>query len=236
MVELAGFETPEELAENYEKVKGDVDGLSEQISQLTQLKGRQGNELGQLRQDLARAEGKMEAMGTTKEPGVTVESIQEQFQNGDITEAEALTLHGDLVRGEFDEKLTGIRNEVTQFKDETTKEKYVEKFLANPENKGYVEAYEAGALKGDMDNGMSAEHAWDRYRLTKTREEMESAAKAAEEKGMEKGAKLETQKKKAGKVLGGSGGSFKATTEDAPQSRAERLEHARGVLDRHRAQ
>jgi len=242
----AGFSDPAQLAQEYTTLKSQHEQLNGQVKNLEQLKGRQGSELGQLRQSHARLQGMIEAMQQQRptSQGPTVEDIGMQLQAGQITEAQAFKAVADiatqqsltLAEQKFQKALSA---ESGKFREELSRRDYVSQFMA--ENPGYKEAYAGGKLSQWIDQGMSGEEAWANFQLTQTRAELdalkkqaETSKKQAEQDGIKKGAQLEAGKTAAGKVLGQHQASFTQGAQ-GPQSREQRKQAALATLQKMRS-
>jgi len=219
--DYAGFSTPEELVSAYQSTVQEQDALKTQISNLESLKGRHGNEIGQLRQQLAQLTGQIEGMRSSQktEPQMSIEDIKNAVLNGQMTEAEGIALASQTAeKRAVEQAKTELSNQFNQFKQQTAQERAVEKFLS--ENQGYVEALESGKLDQWLDiapdgTKTGGKEAWTQYQLHTTRAELEalkqkaaSAAAEAEKGGIDKGLELAKSKANAGKVLNGKGGQF----------------------------
>lgn len=214
---FAGFKTPEELATAYQSAQSEREILQQQISNLESLKGRQGNELGQLRQKVAELTGHIDGLKSSlpaQQKAPTMQEIAAKAQAGEIGMDEALLMASKVSEQNFKQLL---QKEIGSLKEQTAKEKYVARFMS--ENPGYKEAFEGGKLQSWLDQGMTGEEAWDKYQLQATKAENESlkkqaqeAAKKAEQSGMDKGIQLEKSKSAAGRVLSGKGGKFAQVT------------------------
>jgi len=231
-----GFETPEALAAEYEKVSG-------QVKELESLKGRQGTELGELRTTLARLEGELEAYKSGaggkggESAAVDLAELERQYDNGEITLAQFLTKR-DAERDKiYDQRL---KDGLTEFQREQDDKAYAAEFIRD--NPGYVEAYNAGRLADDIAKGLSPQHAWDRYQLRASKEELESlkeqsrkAIEEAEKKGAQKGARLEKGSEAAAKVLGEGQGSFAEGGGKTPRTHSEQVAAGVELIQRMRS-
>lgn len=247
--QYGGFNTPEELAADYEAKTGELTRYQEQVRNLETLKGRHGNEIGTLRQQIAQLTGQIEGMRSATPPapaGPTIDDIASKLESGDIDEATAIKMAHNLATQEAETRLgqkfqTMLQSELGKRDEQTAREKYVSQFLS--ENPGYKEAYENGKLDQWINQGMPGEVAWDKYQLQATKAELqtlkkqaEDAVKAAEAQGLNRGIQIEQGKSAAGKVLTGKGGQFaqvsgKFDLNDPNQRRTagiERLKQLRG--------
>lgn len=219
----AGFETPEALAEAYQSTTGQVESLSKQIKDLESIKGRQGNEMFQLKQQLAQMQGRLEGMNQQRQQapaqrGPTLDDIAKQLESGDISEATAIRLASQITANDVQTRLgrqfqQQMQKEIGGIHQKMEQKEYVRNFLA--QNKGYEEAYTQGKLSPWLEKGMSGEEAWDKYQLqakeaelSELRKQANQAAKKAEESGFDKGIKINQGKLAAGKVLAGKGGKM----------------------------
>lgn len=247
----AGFSTPEELAADYTAKTEELAGLQSQIQNLESLKGRQGGEIGNLRQQLATLNGQLEgmrsAMPQASTAGPSVDDVIAQYNSGEITEAEAFQKVATITAQTTENNLKGhVASEIERFKAEAAQAQYAEKFIL--ENPGYKEAFESGKLDQWMSRNpdgsvTGGEFAWAQYQLQAKdaelaafKQQAEESAKAAEQSGIDKGIKIEQGKTAAGNVLTGKGGQFAASNgnfnlNDPTQRRQagiERLKQLRG--------
>lgn len=202
----AGFQTPEELEAEYSRVKKEAE-------ELTSLKGRFGNELGNLRAEKARLEGILQGIQTARPagPSVTLADLDAKLQANDITLPEYLRQRDAIRDRETEQKL---EKKFGGFKSEYEQEKYADQFIKD--NPGYLDAFTKGLLAEWFDRGYSGEEAWTQYQLRQTaierdvfKKQLEEKTNQAREEGIRAGTKIEQGKAPAGKVLGdGAGGSF----------------------------
>lgn len=217
----AGFSTPEELASDYQAKVGDLARFQEQVRNLESLKGRHGNEIGQLRNQIATLTGQIEGMRTVQSPaqaGPTIDDIAKQLDDGDIDEAQAFRMAEKVITQQTETRLGQkfhemLQTELGKIQQKTDHERYVEKFLSD--NPGYKESYESGKLQKWLDQGMPGEQAWDKYQLEATKAELQTlkqqskdSALQAEQRGIVTGSQIEKGKSAAGKVLTGTKGQF----------------------------
>ena len=206
-----GFSTPEELAAAYQKTLADKENLE-------RLKGRMGNELGQIRSEHAKLTGMVEALRSVREEssrqGVSTESVYQQLEDGDINEAQALKMMEKALEDRYSREIKRVNDEFAKFRESYESEKYVKDFLSKPENAGYKDAFERGDLDRWLNQGVPGEVAWVHYKAEKAEakaKELEAkiatAKTEAERTGLQRGAQLERGKTLAAKVLGeGPGG------------------------------
>ncbi len=236
----AGFGTPEELVTAHTELVATHEGLQGQVTELESLKGRQGTELGTLRQTTANLEGQIEALKTAQIPAAsdTLATIQTQYENDEITLGDLLVKRDAVMQGNFEKTLDEKFN---SFQDSADRRTYEEKFIGD--NPGYLEAYNAGHLTEDINRGMSGEHAFSRFganqaqiKITELEAELQTKIKEAGDAGIQKGAQLEKGKLPSGKVLSGAGsGSFNAQGERVvPLSRAEQRQKGLELINKMR--
>jgi len=235
VTDLAGFQTPEELANGFKQVSG-------QVKELESLKGRQGNELGALRQQVAIQQGKLEGMqeamsSRSQEQGPTESALYQQYEAGEIDMPTFLSQRDSIREGAIKKEFAGQLN---QFKAQTDQEKYADQFIKD--NPGYVEAYDAGALSEDMQKGYSAEHSWDRFKARELEGKyaelsgkMDEITKTAQQKGVQNGIKIEQGKKAAGSVLSGSGDPAARNTPSGVIPKTERVSAGVDLIRRMRS-
>ena len=237
---FAGFETSEELVTAHEKLVADSEGLQGQVTELESLKGRQGNELGQLRQTMANLEGQIETFKTAQTPGAsdTLVEIERQYNADEITMGEFLAKRDTVMQSGFEKTLD---EKFTSFQDSADRRTYEEKFIGD--NPGYLEAFKAGKLTDDINQGMSGEHAFSRFegrqaqtKIAELEAKLKTETKEAEAGGIQKGVQLEQGKLPSGKVLSDAGsGSFSSQGERVvPLSRAEQRQKGVEVINRMR--
>jgi len=212
----AGFSTPEELAEAYQRTLSDKENLE-------RLKGRMGNELGQIRMDHARLSGVVEALQSARaesaSQGISTASVYQQLENGDINEVQALKLMEQALEAKYNNEISKVNKDFSRFRDEYESEKYVRQFLSKPENAGYKEAFDKGELDRWINQGVPGEVAWVHLkaeraesRAKELEKKIASAKTEAERLGLQRGAQLERGKTVAARVLGdGPGGRIAET-------------------------
>lgn len=201
--DYGGFESPEALVADYIRVKGEADDLSG-------LKGRQGKEIGDLKSEVSRLGGTIEALKEVKKsdaPTYDVHDLERQYTDGDITLAQYTQRSNEAVRSQMKED---FKQELGTFKTELERQSYVDRFIVD--NPGYVETFDAGKLSKWTDRGMSGENAWREYRLENSGSELETLRKENEElkkqvqsEGLQNADKIKQGKDAAGKVLGNDG-------------------------------
>lgn len=227
---LGGYESVEALVSAHQTSK-------QQVTDLESLKGRQGNEIGDLRRDLSEAQGYIKGLETKSSQVLTRADIERKLDAEEITEEEAADLRDKALISKVMGKTQKLLSEQ---KAQSDHDKYVDKYLK--EHPEYEKVYHARLLDDDIKDGYTAEHAYDRYvsrenaRLLKEKEsELKTKTTKAEADGVQKGVKVEQQKKEAGKVLGGDTTSFSSENTQKPLSRGEQRERARELVDRMRS-
>jgi len=223
--QYGGFDTPELLAADHAVKVNELTALNTQVKNLESIKGRHGNEIGTLRNQIATLTGQIEGMKVAKPEapaGPTIDDIAKQLEDGDIDEAKAIKMAHQAATQEVETKLgqkfqTMFDTKIGEIQKAADQEKYVAQFMKD--NPGYSEAYESGKLDKWINGGVPGEEAWDKFQLETTKAELQSlkstaeaAALAAGKAGLDKGIKIEQGKTAAGKVLTGKGGQFSATT------------------------
>ncbi len=211
---FGGFETQEALIADHNRLKGEVDDLSG-------VKGRQGQEIGDLRQKLVAQEAFSEGLQTaqTNQPAqpagttpVTRSDINRQFGAGEITQDQANDMKETIVKEEMRSEFQEIIQESDTKRETQT---YADRFIAAHED--YTELYNSGALQPYMNNGASAEEAYFQHtgntkvdvlaEENKTLKEQLAAKQTTERSdGVQEGVKIAQGSEAAGKVLGGSQG------------------------------
>lgn len=234
----AGFKSVEELTSAYEKTRKDVEELSS-------LKGRFGNELGQLRAEKARLEGMVQGIQASRVPSgpvVTVADLDARLAANEITLPDYLRQRDALRERELEQKVEQkLKQEIGGFQSEVEKQKYIDRFVS--ENPGYIDAFNKGDLSPWLDRGMSGEDAWTQYRLKQVeterdtlRKQIEEQTNKARQEGIQAGTKIEAGKQAAGKVLGGGAGggaSFGQGNPNPPlRSHSERVQAGVALLNR----
>ena len=223
----AGFQTPEELEAEYTRVKKEAE-------ELTSLKGRFGNEVGQLRSEKARLEGILQGIQTARPsaPVVTLADLDAKLAANDITLPDYLRHRDALREREIEQKL---EQKIGGYQSELQRQQYIDRFIS--ENPGYTDAFSKGFLSEWMDRGYSGEEAWTQYKLKQTETERDTLKKQIEEQtnkarqeGIQAGAQIEAGKQAAGKVLGGdqgAGASFAQGKTTTPlRTHSERVQAA----------
>ena len=228
-LDYGGFETVDDLVKAHQTTQTEN-------TELKSLKGRQGNEIGKLRQDLAEADGYIRASReTTETPAADIEvDIEEKLISGEITEAEAFRMRSQALRAEVTKETKKLiqENRITM-QGEFDKKAYIKQYLKD--NPGYAKAYDDGALTADIDKGFSAEHAYTLYEKRNLTEQLKTKTSAAQSTGVKQGVKLEQQKKQAGKVLGGQGAStFRTSQQAGTMSRQEQRTKGLELINRMR--
>ena len=226
--DLGGFKSVEELINDHKN--------------LLSLKGKLGNEVGTLRSEIAKYQGKFEALEQmrTQTPAQTVsmDTLNSQLDKGEISLGQYISERDKIVKAdlnrEVEEKLTGLQKK-------TEREKNIERFVAS--NPGYVPAFEEGKLSKWIDKGYSGEVAWDKYNLENLNTEnstLKSQLASTNEKlrlaEAKLGIKIDQGKDGTGKVLGGNalpGGSFNAgpAAPGVRLSRAEQIQRGMNIIN-----
>jgi len=192
-----------------------------------------GNDIGQLRQQLANYEGQLRAAQQQREQQAAQQydtaKIHEALAKGEIDEATALREFDKLVSAKYEGKLNTLQQRIVQFQQEMQSKEYVTEFLSK--NPGYKEAYESGALNQWLNKGVPGEEAWLHYKVeqasTKAAElerKMAEARKTGEQAGLQKGVQLEKGKAGAGKVLGDGGGRLPGGNAPGYANKSQRAE------------
>jgi hypothetical protein len=164
------FESPEALQEAYQTSKAELDAAKEQLANLESLKGRQGNELGKLRNEVQRLQGLYEGALQAKETfaerqtgqrDTSVSDIVRRLDEGEISSFEAERLLSQIAQGDQDP--SKLKEEIAEtIFGELDRRAYVEKFLSD--NPDYERVYNEGHLDHYInDLQMSGEQAYDRY-------------------------------------------------------------------------
>ena len=206
--DYGGFDSPEALVAEYTALKGKADNLES-------LKGRQGNELGELRSQVSKMEGIIDTLKESNKPVISAYDpldLERQYSNGEITLGQFLEKRDEAIRSKTKED---FKQELGNFKSELDRQTYVDRFIAD--NPGYTEAYERGDLSKWINRGMAGEDAWREYKYDKANSELETITKERDElKRQVESGNIQTVKKikqgedAAGRVLGneGDGTSF----------------------------
>lgn len=233
--DYAGFSTPEELVEHYKN-------LEEEHTNLKSVYGRQGNELGTLRQETARLSGMLEAIqnsqSMTKSQQASVTDIQRQLDDGDITSSQAFAMFENVMSTKF-EKL--VDEKVKEFQGSITTEQKINQWLNERQGKKeeYINAFNSGALQADMDMGFSAQHAFDRYEMRQENErlkkQLEQKTKEAEQRGLEKGLQLKDGDRGTSKVFRSPNSGLSGITPSSELTARNRNQMALAALNRMRS-
>lgn len=231
-VDYAGFKSLDELVNDYKSKKTEAE-------QLSSLKGRMGNEVGELRAEKERLLNLLEkiqaAQPVKPTPDPSTEDLIRRHELGEMSTSQFIAEYSAMTERKLSDRFQ------TQLKEAETKAetaKRIEKFLTD--NPGYREAFEAGHLKEDLEAGLTGEWAWDRHNLKKAKDEINSLktqiadfTEKARKQGFELGVKVEQGKELAGKVLTEKGGvSFSEGKASPPQ---DRLSAAIDLIKRKRA-
>lgn len=213
----AGYDTPEALAEAHTSLTSEKAALEQQVQNLESLKGRHGNEIGQLRSQIANLTGQIEGMKSAAPQapaGPTIEDIAAQVEDGEVSYGEGLKMAMQTATQATQAQMQQmLQDEVGKLQAQNDRQAYVTQFVKD--NPGYEEAYNTGKLDPWIQQGLSGEVAWDKFQIQAKDQELadlkaqsEAATKAAEESGINKGVQLEKGKSAAGKVLTGKGSKF----------------------------
>ena len=99
-VDYAGFQTPGELARAYQ-------GSVKELNDFRSLKGKMGNELGNLKAEKARLEGMLEVMQKAKTSPTVVgmAELQTQLDNGELNLSQFIAKSNEIMREEYDKRL-----------------------------------------------------------------------------------------------------------------------------------
>uniref|UniRef100_A0A6M3IFF8 Uncharacterized protein n=1 Tax=viral metagenome TaxID=1070528 RepID=A0A6M3IFF8_9ZZZZ len=233
--DYGGFSTLDELIADYQSKKTEVD-------QLSSLKGRMGNELGEARSEKQRLLSILEGLQAEKKEmshpaNADLTKLFDQYQEGEITLDAYLAARDaakeETLRKEVDERIKSVRSE-------WDKEKRVQTFIK--ENPGYVAAFDAGKLAEDIDAGLPGEWAWDRHQLRELRNEINAVKKEkdalveqARKQGFELGVKVEKGKTGTAKVLGDKAGGTSFSQGKKPiafATKEDRLAAAVSLINR----
>ena len=240
--QYGGFQTPEELIAAYTEAQSKVDNLSTRVSDLDSLRGRQGSELGELRSQVSNLTGLIQEyqqkISQPATPSVSMDQLNKQLDEGDISLSEYISKRDSLLK---DENQNFFKTEFQRFREEMDKEKYADTFIA--QNPGYLDAFNTGKLKPDMDMGYPAEHAWDRHNLRTAQQEIttlkaqvKTLSEQAKKAGQLEGKILEQGSRGTDKVLDASRASFGqgsgTTTPRGPLTTNERISKAKEILKR----
>jgi len=232
--DYAGFQTPEELAKAYQvSVK--------ELNDFRSLKGKMGNELGNLKSEKARLEGMLEVMQKAKaSPTIGMDDLQKQLDNGDLNLSQFISKSNELMREEYDKRLD---EKISTFQSQADRKAYIDQFIKD--NPGYVEAYNDGRLSKWIDRGISGEEAWANFKAEQSTSELDTLKETVKtleqqlkEAGVKVGTQLEKGKSPASKVLGpeGDGASFRQTAKEpiTYRTNTERLDAGLAVLEKMR--
>lgn len=200
--DFGGYGSLEELLESHAKTQ-------ERVADLDTLRGRQGSELAEYRTKLASLEGQIKGIessraATPSGPTETISDIQRLVDSGEITQGEAISKYAAIAQADYDKRLDA---RISTLKTESDREKYVANFIK--ENPDYEGLYESGELHRFINAGLSGEQAYDRYHrekaiteLNKTKQELETKIKEAQEAGKQEGLRLAKGNSPASRVIG----------------------------------
>lgn len=185
--------------------------LQTQLANAEKLIGRQGKELGELRQSYTalseQAQQSAEASGNV-DYETRVAEIQQQVDSGDIDYGQALRLMAQVSVEEGANLATSkIQNQLKQDETRKVQQSFLE---ANPDFTELVDSGALDALKqaNPLHDDVSAYY---EYQAKSKEAEMAKAIEAARAEGEQKGAKLTEQAKKAEGVLGKQGSNVRDT-------------------------
>lgn len=205
----AGDNTP--VADSGADRAGDMKSLQEQLANAQKLLGRQGKELGELRQSYtALSEKAQKAADTSSNPDfdTRLADIQAQVDSGDIDFGQALRLTAQLsAEMGASQAATNIQGQLRQDENRKIQQAFLD---ANPE---FTELVETGALDeikaaNPLHDDVSAYY---EYQAVKTRADMAAAIEKARQEGEQKGVKEADQVRNAQKVLGKQGDAVRNT-------------------------
>lgn len=227
---VCGYDSVDDLVAAHQTIQT-------QVTELESLKGRQGNELGELRRELAQAQSHAQETREEK-PTITRAEIQTKLDADDITEGEAFDMRDNLIRAEVRVETQKI---IADAKAKTDYDGYVIQYMKD--NPGYEKAYNEGLLRTDITKGYSAEHAYSRYqnreiaeKLKNKEAELQTKTDKAQKDGVQAGVKVEQQKNQAGKVLsGGQTGTFRGSQNPNPLTREQQREKGAELIARMRS-
>lgn len=196
-----------------DKPNDEMTSLKEQLANAEKLIGRQGKELGELRNEYkALSESAQKAADASNDPGydTRLAEIQSQVDNGDIDFGQALSLTAQLSAE------MGAAQAANEFKGQMqrTKEQEVQaKFLQD--NPDFTELDQSGALDEIMaGNPMHDKFsAYFELKAKQTETKMAEAIEAARKEGEQQGAKEREAAGKAEGVLGKKGSGVRDKTQ-----------------------
>ena len=213
-----------------EKPNEEVKSLQEQLANSQKLIGKQGTELGELRQQQQAMSEQMTAKADENKGDdyeMRLSQIQEQVESGEIDFGQALSLTARLSAE------MGANQASTAFKldmEQRESRKVQADFLdANPD---FTELQQSGALNdlktaNPMHDDVSAYY---EFKRTELEQSMADAVAAAKAEGEQSGANMADQARKAGNVIGKQGAGVrdqnKPTTFNSPQEKKEAMVEA----------
>jgi hypothetical protein len=207
--DYGGFETLEALTEEFNRVKTEAD-------ELKSLKGRMGNELGELRSEKEKLQSYIDGIESARteptpdtQPRMTLDDIDREYQEGNISLAKALESVKNITESSMESKLASTKEEILS---DLARERYSEQFMTDFPD--YKELFDTGKLNADMGRGFNPEAAYFAYKGREEaaknhelQEQIKTLTTNAQNAGVQQGVKLEQGKNAAGKVLDGEGGS-----------------------------
>ena len=238
--DYAGFQTPDELVTDYQRLKDEVE-------QLGSLKGRLGNEVGEAREAAERyrtmyertlAEATQRAAAPANTGPASVDEIERMVDAGELSYGEGLKMAASLIeQSSINSASQKVQEELARIEQDRLAREYIQN------NPGYLEAWNSGELKPYIDEGLTGQHAYDRYKLVQLdkerealKQQLEDKIRSATETGVQTGIQLEKGKSSASRVIGSPSSGIENARPD-PQffSKPERLQAARDYLARKRS-
>lgn len=227
--EATAQETQEQPKDTGNKASEDMASLKEQLANAQNLIGRQGQELGELRQSYqALSDSQQQAAEASGDDDYEAKilDIREKVDNGEIDFGEAFALSTKLSVEMGARKASDtIKTELQRSESQKIQEKF---FKEHPD---FVELRDSGALsdimrENPMHDEFSAYHEAKRVEMVKKFEEAVANAKA---EGEQAGAQMAEQKKKASGVLGKQGSGVRDTNQ--PKSFKNAAERRQAMID-----
>ena len=197
---LAGFDSPEKLAKEYEQLKDNYTNLHSKL-------GQQGSELGKLREDYFKTQGMLEAMKTEKATpaaSITLNEISEKVDNGELTYGEGLVLQAKANAKELESRMKTERESIL---GEINRQQRIQDYLTK--HPDYEELYTSGKLGKWISQGMPGEQAYEHFHMEKTKSDLEftrsdfdKKIQDALERGRQEGLRMAKGEKIATRVIG----------------------------------
>lgn len=199
------------------------DELWRENQELAALKGRMGNELGTIRQQMQQMQAALQQRQMAPAQVLPdLAAMAKKVDDGEITLADFARAQEQVVTARLEQQFNAkLEQGINSLRTEAERKDYVESFVKD--NPGYVEAYESGKLDPYMQKGMSAQESWfahsaatARQELDRLKAEAQARENKAREAGRTEGAGIASAATAASRVMGSPGGTMRAGKPSLP--------------------